>query len=121
MALEVATARRDDLVIVTLSGELDIYTVPGFRREMADVDPVECALILDMAAVSLIDSSGLGALVSLRSRAANAGRRVGLAAPPSQVLRVLEITGLRSTFTVAASVDAVLAASLVIAPPAEEA
>jgi anti-anti-sigma regulatory factor len=34
MGLEVATHRRGGLAVAMLSGELDIYTVPVFRREV---------------------------------------------------------------------------------------
>lgn len=120
MGLEVATARRDDLVVVTLSGELDIYTVPGFRREVADLDPSQCAVVIEMSEVTLIDSSGLGALVGLRNRALHAGRRVGIAGPSPRVMRVLEVTGLREAFVVGGAVESV-AAAMVIDPPPQEA
>jgi anti-sigma B factor antagonist len=121
MGLEVATARRDDLVVVTLSGELDIYTVPGFRREVADLDPAQCTVVVEMSDVTLIDSSGLGALVGLRSRAHHAGRQVGIAGPSSRVMRVLEVTGLREAFIVGDTVESVAAAARVAEPPSEEA
>lgn len=121
MGLEVSTARRDDLVVVTLSGELDIYTVPGLRRDVADLDPAADTLLVDMSHVTLIDSSGLGALVGLRSRAAHAGRHVGIVAPTSSVVRVLEITGLRDAFAVGDTVESVAAVARVIDPPVQEA
>jgi anti-sigma B factor antagonist len=121
MGLEVATARRDDLVVVTLSGELDIYTVPGFRREVADIDPSECTVVVEMSEVTLIDSSGLGALVGLRNRADHAGRRVGIAGPSPRVMRVLEVTGLREAFVVGAAVESVAAAAMVTDSPSQEA
>jgi len=117
MGLEVATARRDDLVVVTLSGELDIYTVPAFRREVAHLDPTQCTVVVEMSDVTLIDSSGLGALVGLRNRAHHAGRKVGIAGPSPRVMRVLEVTGLREAFVVGSAVASVAAAAMVTDPP----
>lgn len=83
MGLEVATGHRDDLVVITLRGELDIYTVPAFRREIGEVDPTSERIVLDLNDVTLLDSSGLGAIVALRARAAEGfgGRGHRLRAP----------------------------------------
>jgi anti-sigma B factor antagonist len=119
MGLEVATARRDDLVVVTLAGELDIYTVPLFRREVAELDPAEFALVIDMTDVTLIDSSGLGALVTLRNRAADGDRVIGIASDSPPVLRVFDVTGLRTAFAIAP--DAPAAAAAIGTTPTTEA
>ena len=34
MSLEVTTEARDGVTLVTLGGELDIYTVAGFRQDL---------------------------------------------------------------------------------------
>lgn len=98
-ALRVAIEVDEDVVLVALTGPLDIYTVPGFRRE---VDPYALAgdqILIDLTGVTLIDSSGLGALVSLRNRAHRDGlRMLGLVCPQRRLLRVFEITGLRRAF-----------------------
>ena len=61
---------RDDVLVVHLAGELDIYTVPPLRRQIARHDQPQTALVVDLLHVSLIDSRGLGLLVSLRNNAA---------------------------------------------------
>jgi anti-sigma B factor antagonist len=97
--LRVAIEVHEDVVLVALTGSLDIYTVPGFRR---DVDPYAHAgarIVIDLAGVTLIDSSGLGALVSLRNRVQRNGpARLGLFCPQRHLLRVFEMTGLRRAF-----------------------
>jgi len=106
MALEVAAEHRDDLVIVTLRGELDIYTVPVFRRETASVGVNGGVVVIDMDGVTLLDSSGLGAVVALRARARGGGGMVAIASTSRPVLRVFEVTGLRATFPIGDDVDA---------------
>ena len=69
MSLEVTTEARDGVTLVTLGGELDIYTVAGFRQDLEEVDPAARPLVIDLTDVTLLDSSGLGALVSLLNRA----------------------------------------------------
>ena len=109
MALEVATGDRDDLVILTLRGELDIYTVPAFRRETGAI-PRDRSVIVDMNGVTLLDSSGLGAIVALHARASDAGAVVGIASTARPVLRVFEVTGLRGTFPIGDDVDGAIQA-----------
>ncbi len=98
MSLDVRTEFRDGLVLVTLEGELDIYTVGGFRQELDDVDPAEQVLVIDLSEVTLVDSSGLGALVSLLNRARAGKGQLGLVCPHKRLRRVFEITGLRRAF-----------------------
>lgn len=98
MGLTVTTDERDDLVIVTLEGELDIYTVGAFRQETERFDPAKLQLVVDLTNVTLLDSSGLGALVSLLNRARTGEGMLGIVCPQRHLRRVFEITGLRRAF-----------------------
>jgi anti-sigma B factor antagonist len=110
VGLEVTRDSREDVVVVELSGELDIYTVAGFKDGNADVDPAAFQVVIDLTEVSLVDSSGLGALVSLLNRARDGGREIGLVCPQRRLRRVFEIAGLRRAFVFGDDLDAVLAA-----------
>lgn len=99
MALDVSTTRRDDLIVVRLDGELDIYTVAGFRSELDALDPAAARIVIDLSDVTLLDSSGLGALVSLLNQARAGSGQLGLVCPHRRLRRVFEITGLRRAFT----------------------
>lgn len=99
MALDVSTTRRDDLTVVRLDGELDIYTVAGFRSELDALDPAASRIVIDLSEVTLLDSSGLGALVSLLNQARAGSGQLGLVCPHRRLRRVFEITGLRRAFT----------------------
>lgn len=110
MSLEVTTEVRDGVILVTLGGELDIYTVAGFRQDLEDVDPAAQPLVIDLSEVTLLDSSGLGALVSLLNRARSGAGRLGLICPHRRLRRVFEITGLRRAFIFGDDLDGVLAA-----------
>jgi anti-anti-sigma regulatory factor len=85
MSLDVTTEARDGLTLVTLGGELDIYTV-------------------------VLDSSGLGALVSLLNRARAGQGQLGLICPHRRLRRVFEITGLRRAFVFGDDLETVAAA-----------
>ena len=110
MGLEVTTEAREGVTLVTLGGELDIYTVAGFRSDLEDVDPAEQPLVIDLTDVTLLDSSGLGALVSLLNRARSSDGQLGLICPHRRLRRVFEITGLRRAFVFGDDLEDVLAA-----------
>jgi len=107
VALDVSTTRRDDLTVVRLDGELDIYTVAGFRSELDALDPGASRIVIDLSEVTLLDSSGLGALVSLLNQARAGTGQLGLVCPHRRLRRVFEITGLRRAFTFGDDLDQV--------------
>lgn len=110
MSLDVTTEARDDLTLVTLGGELDIYTVGSFRQDLDQLDPASSLLVIDLTDVTLLDSSGLGALVSLLNRARAGQGQLGLICPHRRLRRVFEITGLRRAFVFGDDLDTVRAA-----------
>ncbi|MEQ8833534.1 MAG: STAS domain-containing protein [Roseitalea porphyridii] len=117
MSLDVTTDVREGIVLVTLTGELDIYTVNGFRRVLDELDVAGGTLAVDLTGVTLLDSSGLGALVSLLNRAREANGRLGLICPHRRLRRLFEITGLRRSFIFADDLPALR--GLLAAPPEE--
>ena len=70
----------------------------------------EPGIMLDLEAVSLIDSSGLGALVSLANQVGERDGQLGLLCPQQSLRRVFEITGLRRAFTFGTTFDELTAA-----------
>lgn len=97
--LSVVCRRRRDSILFRLSGNLDIYTVPRFVRQIEFFDPAADQLLVDLARVRLLDSAGICALVSLRNRTHRAGRRFGLVGSSPRMRRLLEYAGLGSAFT----------------------
>jgi anti-sigma B factor antagonist len=110
VGLTVSTDEHDDVVVVILNGELDIYTVPSFRQDLDRYDPSATQLVIDLTEVTLLDSSGLGALVSLLNRARGGAGQLGLVCPHRHLRRVFEITGLRRAFTFGDDLESVRAA-----------
>jgi anti-sigma B factor antagonist len=104
---------------VHLAGELDIYTVPSLRRQIARHDRAKTPLVVDLLRVELIDSCGLGLLVSLRNNAAVSARRIALVLVNPRLKNILRITGLTAAFVQSASVD--LACAAVAGSPAQDA
>jgi anti-sigma B factor antagonist len=97
-ALRVTFETLEDLVLVGLLGELDVYTSPAFREHVRRYDPAEVQLVIDLAGVRLLDSAGLGGLVSLRNEVHRNGGRLGLVCPRHELARLFWVTGLRPAF-----------------------
>ena len=66
--------------------------------------------MIDLTDVTLLDSSGLGALVSLLNRARTGHGQLGLICPHRRLRRVFEITGLRRAFVFGDDLDGAPAA-----------
>jgi anti-sigma B factor antagonist len=103
---------RDGAVVVQLTGELDLYNAHAVRDELFAVAAREPdRVVVDLSAVTFIDSTGLGVLIEARTRLANR-RAFLLAAPGLETRRALEISGLDRHFTVHESLDSAHAASI---------
>lgn len=101
--------RQDGAVIVRLAGELDLYNTPVVRQALLDLcEEQPGRLVVDLAQVTFVDSTGLGVLIEARSKLRDRGALV-LAAPGLEVQRALQISGLDQHIavrdTVAAAVD----------------
>jgi anti-sigma B factor antagonist len=95
----------DDHVIVVLRGELDVLDAAGAADALEAVTMREPRVIIDLAALEFIDSSGLAALARARMHARHAGGDLLLAAPQQPVLRVLAVTRMLDVFSVHPSVE----------------
>ncbi|RIJ48446.1 anti-sigma factor antagonist [Clavibacter lycopersici] len=96
MALTTATARReDDVTVVTATGMLNMAAAPELRQAIHDaLDPAPQRVVVDLAGVDFIDSSGLGALIAGLRAARDAGGDLRIAAPGPQVAMVLQLSNL---------------------------
>ena len=87
--------RVDDIVTVTLSGELDAYDAPGGRASFHEVvEASPAVIVLDLTAVSFLDSTVLGTIVGLLRRVREAGGELRTVLPETTARRIFEITGL---------------------------
>jgi anti-sigma B factor antagonist len=92
-------------VVVSLAGELDLYNAATVRETLLEwCDRKPERLIVDLGAVTFIDSTALGVLIEARSRMANR-RAFLLAAPGLETRRALEISGLDRHFAVHESLE----------------
>jgi anti-sigma B factor antagonist len=91
--------------VVTVAGSLDLETRDALRDagQAALAADSANALVLDLAGITFIDSTGIGALVGLAGDAADIGRAFSLRDPSPRVTRILTVTGLINEWTIDAS------------------
>ena len=102
--LSIAVQRAPDEVIFRLTGEIDVLTVTDLSVMVTETlaDP-PARIVLDMAGVTFCDSQGLGTLVVLSRKAQHARSVLALINVGDFLLRVLDITGLRSALMISSS------------------
>jgi anti-anti-sigma factor len=95
---------------VVLAGEFDLAAVPQFEDALTEVEAGgPAAIVIDLSALTFMDSSGLRALVTADDRARAAGRRLAIVPGPPAVRRVFEITQLDSKLDLVEDASAVSA------------
>ncbi|BCB80972.1 putative anti-sigma factor antagonist [Phytohabitans flavus] len=93
--------RDPDETVLKLAGEIDMLTAGRLSNVVNDIlaDP-PVRIVLDMAGVTFCDSQGLGTIVVLTKKASHTRSVLMLTNVGEFLLRVLDITGLRSALTV---------------------
>jgi anti-sigma B factor antagonist len=106
MDLDVETTQRAGSSILTLRGEIDVYTAPRLRQAIVDlVEEGARAIVVDMARVDFLDSTGLGVLVEGLKRVKTREGSLSVVATQEKILKIFDITGLSKAFPIHASVD----------------
>jgi len=100
-ALDIEVEGEGEERRVVLRGELDVVTAPRLRETLLDLIASGARSIdIDMANLSLIDSTGLGVLVGVLKRSLQHDASLRLCSPQRGARRVLDITGLDRVFTI---------------------
>ncbi len=93
--MEIEVARYGEVTVVAPKGDLDMAAADSVKRTLADlIDGGQAKLVMDLGAVSYIDSSGLGALVAAMKHARTAAGDVRLCALQEDVRAIFDMTRL---------------------------
>ncbi|ASW53176.1 STAS domain-containing protein [Plantactinospora sp. KBS50] len=99
--LTIRVQRTTDEVTLGLAGEIDMLTAVRLsavvNEALAEPPP---RIVLDLAGVTFCDSQGLGTLVVLSRKASHAQSLLMLTNVGEFLIRVLDITGLRSALMI---------------------
>ena len=85
-----------DVHVVTLRGEIDAFTAPSLRDDLRQLVEETGALVIvvDLGAVTFLDSSALGALVGVFRRLRERNGQLRIVQPRTAAARIFELTGL---------------------------
>ena len=93
------TAGEDGEMMVTIEGTLDAVTAPELREVVDELVHAQCARVkLDLSGLRLIDSSGVGVIVSLFKRVKAFGGQVSIVGVRDQPLAIFRLLRLDRVF-----------------------
>jgi anti-sigma B factor antagonist len=93
-----------DGVVVAVSGEIDLFTAPEFKKAVtAALSTGAALLVIDLTRATFMDSSSLGVLIGAHRRLTRRRGRLVIACDQPGILKVLRVTGLDGVFEIVAS------------------
>lgn len=91
--LSMRSQRDADMHTISLTGEIHLANAPAVEEELLRVEDTDArTIVLDLSAVTFIDSTGIKLLFSAQLR--DGADRLILQRPPDRVMRVLRIVGI---------------------------
>jgi anti-sigma B factor antagonist len=108
---DVKTDKVDgDTYVISLTGEVDLYTAPEFKQQLLDVIAEGGKdVVVDFSDTTFIDSTTLGVLVGGVKRLRAEEGRLSLVCSDRNITKIFEITGLDRVFTIYPTRDEALA------------
>src|SRR5213083_2088490 len=96
----------DNVYVISLAGEVDLYTAPEFKQQLLEVIAQGASnVIVDFSNTTFIDSTTLGVLVGGVKRLRTNDGQLSLVCNDRNITKIFEITGLDRVFTIHASRD----------------
>lgn len=97
--MEIEVEEKEGFNVVTPVGELDVYTVPLFRKVVLKLEgDRKHDLILDMTRITFIDSSGLGSLIEIYQKMNAAQGEIAYVVDNPRILKILRLVDLDKVF-----------------------
>jgi anti-sigma B factor antagonist len=95
-----------DIPVIAVTGELDLASTPALRELLeAHLAAGSATIVVDLTAVTFLDSTALGVLVSAFKRCRELGGDLRLAITEPRILKLFTITGLHDMFSISPSGD----------------
>ena len=91
----------DDGYVISLAGEVDLYTAPEFKQQLLEViSQGGKTVVVDFSDTTFIDSTTLGVLVGGVKRLRSNEGQLALVCADRNITKIFEITGLDRVFTI---------------------
>ncbi len=111
MELSLSTRKQGDHAVLSVGGEIDVYTAPQLRQRLIElVEQGSQHIVVDMEQVEFLDSTGLGVLVGGLKRVRALDGSLRLVCAQERILKIFRITGLEKVFGIYPTVDDAIAA-----------
>lgn len=94
--------------LVRLSGDVDLHSSPRAREAILNALKLKMPLLVELSAVSYMDSSGVASLVEGYQTARKQGLEFGLVAVAQSAMNVLKLARLDKVFPIYASLDEII-------------
>lgn len=100
--MDINVRKHSDVFVIQLKGDLKIGDAVDALRQSVDdlLGGGDARLVLNLAQVPMIDSSGIGILVRTLTSAKQRGGSVKLVSPSKLAMQTLKIVGLLNLFEV---------------------
>lgn len=110
MDVKCSVEQLADATIVHVAGEIDLVNAAKLREVLIDVlaTTPSTHLIVDLAEVGFLDSTGIGVIVGAHKRLTASDGRLTVVVATAAVRKVLQTTGLLKAWRVTDSVKAAL-------------
>ncbi|MGH3545500.1 MAG: STAS domain-containing protein [Mycobacteriales bacterium] len=106
MELAITTRSVNDYKVVTVAGEIDIFTAPQLRENLVELlDAGQLYIVVDLLRVDFLDSTALGVLVGIHRRVSPSGGALNLVCIKPHILKMFRISGLDQTFAISPTVE----------------
>lgn len=98
-----------EITVLTVDGEINFNSSPDFRKAFLKVlESKAQRVVVNLAGVAYVDSSGLATLVEAHQKIKNSGGRLRLANLTGKVKSLFEITKLEKLFEIFPTEDEAL-------------
>ena len=105
----ISEQRREGVSVIAPHGEIDVATAPGLRDSLDKVIGRDGGLVVvDLTAVTFIDSTGLGVLIGAQRHCDEAESELRIVVTDPRIRKVFEITGLTHHFALHDSLEPAL-------------
>ena len=108
--MTVTTTEARGCTLVTIAGELDIYTSPNLGEAISElIREGSSNLVIDLTSVEFLDSTGLGVLVGALKKIKACDGSLRLVCNEDRLLKIFRLTALISVFDIYDTVEAAFA------------
>lgn len=99
--MELKIQEDGDIGIISVAEDIDLYNAPFFKEKAMElIDKGFTKILVNLAEVSYIDSTGLGTLVAINSTLQKKKGTLVVSELPESLLKVFEITKLTDILSI---------------------